>query len=161
MASLYQKFMGMISGSSKRAKGAVGIEQFEAKIILSCTKPASMPISRVTASASPVNGIIRRSVSTGEILGSALIHPSDLVREATGSVIPSYEPPSFSRAKIRDSVRPLRKSYARKLPVPEAPTNVESFAKAKAQAKTQSKKVAQPQVDKTLDKNSPELKEAS
>lgn len=154
MASLYQKFMGLITGS-KRAKGAVGIEQFEAKIILSCTKPASMPINRVTARTSPVNGIIRRSVSTGEILGSALVHPTDLVREATGSVIPSYEPPSFSRAKIRDSVRPLRKSYARKLPVPEAPTNVESFAKAKAQTKVQ------PQAVKAQDKNSPELKEAS
>lgn len=157
MASLYQKFMGMITGR-KRAKGVVGIEQFEAKIILSCTKPASMPIARVSAGNSPVKGIIRRSVSTGEILGSALIHPSDLVREATGSVIPSYEPPSFSRAKIRDSVRPLRKSYARKLPVPEAPTNVESFAKAKAQVKA---KPAQPQAVKAQDKNSAEFKEAS
>lgn len=139
MASLYQKFISFLSNRSSRpAKGYVGIEHFEAKIILACPhmsyayakKPcAQQPAAQAsTIIGHPVTDIIRRSVTTGELLEANLVNSAELVKEATE--VSSYEPPAFSKAQHSAAVRPMRRSFARKLPVPTIPSSADAFKKA-------------------------------
>lgn len=132
---IYKKIRGLFTEQNSQAEGAVEAGQFVAKIIIPSTQAeptsyapagARMTGAQLPAgqAAAPLLGpqvaeIVRRSVSSGEIIESALTSPEELARESTERFISARQVTSMASQEARCSApQALRQSFARKIPLP-------------------------------------------
>lgn len=120
MAGIYTKLRRMFSGTKRRPVGVIGSDQLVAKIIIPSANNASYEPtggSRVASEAigPMVTDIVRRSVSTGEIIDSVLTSPVELVKESTELFCSARQ---FAPATKAQGA-PVRKTFARQIPLPQ------------------------------------------
>lgn len=121
MAGFYSTLRRIFTGNSNSAGGVMPHEQLVAKIIIPSSGTASFAPtggSRIAISAigPTATDIVRRSVDTGEIIDSQLTNPVELVKESTEYFASARQ--FAPAAKSNVTPLPLRKSFARQIPLP-------------------------------------------
>lgn len=125
MAGFYSKLCSMFSGKNKRPAGVIGTEQLVAKIIIPTSGGASFEPTggtriAISAVGPKASDIVRRSVSTGNIIDSELTNPVELVKESTELFCSARQ--SAPEAASNVTHLPQRRTIARQIPLPRTGT---------------------------------------